>query len=372
VLRAKNLLWFLGALLFAGACSMDAPEENPPVSLESALDGEVDSGFLRAVEPREFKFPGDHGAHDGYRNEWWYITGNLETEQGEAFGYQVTFFRIALTSDTAEKRLSRWAASHVWMAHVALTDPEKGQHIAYEKLAREAMGLAGVQPDPFKIWVGDWQLYSPTNSFPWQIKIAGEDFELDLKIDALRRPLLHGDRGLSQKSEKAGNASFYYSITRLKTGGTIKIGANQFSVTGLSWLDREWSSSILGENQIGWDWFSLQLDEDTDLMFYNLRNRDGKSDPHSAGSILTSDNRQILLDHTDLDLTPTRWWKNPKGVNYPVTWELYIKPLQRKIVVESVLNNQEMNLSVNYWEGMVTVTEHDKQIGKGYLELTGY
>ena len=372
MVRAKTLLCFLGAVLFAGACSMDAPEAPSSLSLGPALGGEVNSDFLHATEPTEFKFPKDHGAHDGYRNEWWYITGNLQTEQGRVFGYQFTLFRVALMPDLSKKRLSRWAASHVWMAHVALTDPERGQHIAHEKLSREAMELAGVQADPFKIWVGDWQLYSATNSFPWQIKVAAEGFELDLKINALSRPLLHGDSGLSQKSEKSGNASYYYSITRLDTNGNIAIDAEQFSVTGLSWLDREWSSSALGKHQTGWDWFSLQLDDGTDLMFYNLRNRQGTSDPHSAGSILTADNRQISLDHTDLILTPTRWWENARGVRYPIAWELYIKPLQRKIMVESVLDDQEMNLSVNYWEGMVSVTEQEEQIGKGYLELTGY
>ncbi len=370
---ANILVWFFGVLLLSAVgCSNEVPEVDPPISLESALGGDVDAGFLRAVEHREFKFPEDHGAHNGYRNEWWYIFGNLETKQGRVFGYQITFFRIALASDTSEKRLSQWAASHVWMAHVALTDPENGQHIAYEKLAREAMELAGIRQDPFKIWVGDWQLSSPTKSFPWQLKIDGEEFELDLEINALTRPVLQGDRGLSQKSEKVGNASYYYSITRLKTKGTINIGGEEFQVTGLSWLDREWGTSVLGENQIGWDWFALQLDEGTDLMFYNLRNSEGRSDPNSAGTILTASNNQITLDNTNLDLVPKRWWKNSEGVNYPVAWELYIKPQNRKIVVESVLNNQEINLSVNYWEGMVTVTENNQQIGKGYMELTGY
>ncbi len=354
------------------ACSTETPEGEPGISLESALGGDADTGFLRAVEHREFNFPEDHGAHDGYRNEWWYITGNLETAQGRTFGYQVTFFRIALTTQIAKARPSRWASSHVWMAHVALTDPQGGRHTAHEKLAREAMDLAGVRRDPFKIWVGEWQLYSPDNSFPWQIEVVGTDFELDLKVDALTRPLLQGDRGLSQKSSKPGNASYYYSITRLKTSGTVKVGAGEYPVTGLSWLDREWSTSALGENQTGWDWFSLQLDEGTDLMFYNLRNREGGSDPYSAGTIVTADNDQVSLDHTNLELIPIRWWTNSKGAEYPVAWELYIKPQQRKLVVESVINNQEINLSVNYWEGMVTVTENDRQIGKGYLELTGY
>jgi predicted secreted hydrolase len=365
--------WLSGALMLSTvACSPEIPEGDPSITLESVLSGEADLGFLRAVEHREFKFPEDHGAHDGYRNEWWYITGNLETTQGRAFGYQITFFRIALTSNTAKTRTSRWATSHVWMAHVALTDPESGQHLAYEKFAREAMDLAGIRQDPFKIWVEDWQLHSPNTSFPWRLKIDGEDFDLDLNVDALTRPVLQGREGLSQKSDEPGNASYYYSITRLKTWGTVKIGTDQFLVTGLSWLDREWSTSALGEDQVGWDWFSLQLDEGTDLMFYNLRTREGGSDPYSAGTILTANNNQLLLGHNNLDLIPVRWWSNSKGVKYPVAWELYIKPQKRKLVVESVIDNQEMNLSVNYWEGMVTVSENSKQIGKGYLELTGY
>ena len=359
-------------MLSAIACSTENPEGDSTISLESALGGEADSGFLRALEHRAFKFPDDHGAHNGYRNEWWYITGNLETLQGRAFGYQVTFFRIALTSDIEKKRQSQWAANHIWMAHAALTDPEGRQHMAKEKLAREAVELAGVRQDPFKIWVGDWQLQSSNRSFPWQLKVDGEDFELELNIDALTRPVLQGDRGLSQKSSHPGNASYYYSITRLKTLGTIKIGAEQFQVTGLSWLDREWSTSVLGENQVGWDWFSLHLDEGTDLMFYHLRNREGASDSNSAGIILTANSHQVSLDHTNLELSPVRWWTNSQGVKYPVAWELYIKPQKRKLIVESVIDNQEMDLSVQYWEGMVTVTENNMEIGKGYMELTGY
>ena len=372
-MRARILHWLSGALMLSAvACSTENPEGDPTISLESALGGEADSGYLRALEHREFIFPEDHGAHNGYRNEWWYITGNLETSQGRAFGYQITFFRIALTSDTENKRQSRWATNHIWMAHVALTDPEGSQHISQERLAREAMDLAGVSQNPFKLWVGDWQLQSPNTSFPWQINVDGEGFELELNVDALTSPVLQGDRGLSQKNSKPGNASYYYSITRLKTRGTIKMGAEQFAVTGLSWLDREWSTSALGENQVGWDWFSLQLDEGTDIMFYNLRNREGKSDPNSAGLILTANGHQILLDHTNLELAPVRWWTNSKGVKYPVAWELHIKPQKRKLVVASVINNQEMDSSVKYWEGMVTVTENNMEIGKGYLELTGY
>ncbi len=353
------------------ACSGETPESTS-ISLQQALGQTENSGFLFADKPRKFSFPEDHGPHDGFRNEWWYLTGNIAAGQGRQYGYQVTFFRIALATESNTQRRSNWATNHVWMAHVALTDINAKKHYARERFSREAVGLAGIRIDSYKIWVGNWKMFSPTLDSPWQLDIPTEDFQLKLNLVPAKAPVLQGNQGLSQKSSENGNASYYYSVTRLHSEGSIEIHGQSHSVTGLSWLDREWSSSALGKDQVGWDWFSMQLDDGSDLMFYHLRNSQGNADRHSAGSIVSAEGQITQLKFDDVTLEPKRWWKNSAGTRYPVAWELEIKPLNQTWVVEALLDSQEMALSVRYWEGLVAIKLSDREIGKGYLEMTGY
>ena len=250
--------------------------------VSSALGGDAVDGFARAIAPRDFRFPADHNAHPDFRNEWWYVTGQVEATDGERFGYQVTFFRIAIAAE-ATNLASAWATRQLWMAHAALTEIDGARHHHDERLARGAVGLSGQDAKPFQVWLEDWSIRGGDGGvFPWQITVASDDFDLALSIEPLRDPVLQGDAGLSQKSDEPGNASYYYSITRLATSGELRRGRERLSVTGVSWLDREWSTSALGDDQSGWDWFSLQLAGSRDLMLYRLRSRRSAGGPRST------------------------------------------------------------------------------------------
>lgn len=358
-------LFILLLLLFAGCSPQPGTAPGVPTSWEQA-------GFLRADRPREFSFPEDHGPHQGYRTEWWYLTGNLKTPDKRPFGYQITLFRIALTPEPPDRSASAWRAGHIWMAHLALTDVATKTHYSQERFSREALGLAGAQRDPLSIWVEDWRLYRDGIQSPWRLSAGTDEFSLELKLKPVREPVLQGENGLSRKGSEPGNASYYYSITRLDTSGTLTLADQRISLRGLSWMDREWSTSALADDQAGWDWFSLQLDDGSDLMFYRLREKSGESSPQSAGSLLNADGTLLKLHVADVALSARRWWKNSEGVRYPVAWELNVKPLQRRFLIEALVDNQEMDLSVRYWEGAVSVKEAGGQIGSGYLEMTGY
>ncbi len=259
----KRVLLTLLTVLCA-AC--ERPPTEAGIEVANALGGEAAAGFARAVTPRTFTFPEDHNAHPDFRNEWWYITGQMQAQDGERFGYQVTFFRIALAPDEPQ-RDSAWSTRQVWMAHAALTEIDGGEHHHAARLSRGALGLAGQTSQPFRIWLEDWSVGgNEDGAFPWHLQFTSEDFELNLTLSQERAPLLPGDDGLSPKSAEPGNASYYYSITRLATEGSIVRAGETLAVTGRSWLDREWSTSALAEDQVGWDWFSLQLDSGDDLM----------------------------------------------------------------------------------------------------------
>jgi predicted secreted hydrolase len=355
------------------ACSDPPQQVTEEIAVDQALGSGADPGFARAVEPREFSFPQDHGPHPEFQHEWWYFTGNLVDADSRRFGYQVTFFRIALAPEQAA-RTSNWATRQVWMAHVALSDIADGRHHARERFVRDALGLAGARLDPLRVWIEDWWLARKINGEKWQLHVATDAFSLDLALDALRPPVLQGNQGLSQKSAEPGNASYYYSIPRLASQGTVKLGDREFKVDGLSWLDREWSTSALGPEQEGWDWFSLQLDDGTDIMYYQLRHKDGRPDPHSRGSALLADGTRVDLSPKNIELRPLDWWTSDDGRRYPVAWAFHGPPFSRPVEVRALIPDQLMALSVRYWEGAVEVlnTEDATHLGYGYLEMTGY
>ena len=363
-------------LCLLGCCG---PDQDPDkaISLHQAMSdgssGNDDAGFARTLEPRSFSFPQDHGPHPEFKNEWWYFTGNLADESGRRFGYQVTFFRIGLAADGAA-RTSRWATRRVWMAHVALSDIRAGEHHARERLVRGALGLAGATTEPLRAWVEDWSLSREADSEPWRLEIETDAFSLDLELNALRPPVLQGDRGLSRKSAEPGNASYYYSIPRLETRGELSVEDRGYRVQGLSWLDREWSTSALGPEQAGWDWFSMQLDDGTDIMYYRLRRKDGRPDPHSRGSVQLPDGTRVDLLPEEVELRPLKWWENRDGRRYPIVWEFRAMRLRRTIRVQALIPDQQMDLSVRYWEGAVELLDarDSGHLGYGYLEMTGY
>jgi predicted secreted hydrolase len=360
--------------LFALCLALVACSESPPpasLSVTEQLGGAPAEGFLRAEAPREFRFPEDHGPHAGFRNEWWYLTGNLDGADGHRFGYQATFFRIAL-DPTPATRHSHWAASEVWMAHLAVSDATTATHRGVERFARAAAGLAGAETEPLRVWLEDWALDSDDGGATWRLRATTDDFGLDLALRPSRPAILQGDGGLSRKSAEPGNASYYYSLPRLETLGTVTLGGGRHAVTGLSWLDREWSTSVLGAQQVGWDWLALQLADGRDLMYYRLRREDGSVDPMSRGSLVDGAGARTELG-PDLDLRPFRHWTAADGRRYPVEWTLRLPREADELRVVAAFDAQQMPLAVRYWEGMVDVRDASGALrGRGYLEMTGY
>lgn len=341
-------------------------------------DDTVPTGFDRADGPREFSFPRDYGPHPGYQTEWWYYTGNLETADGRHFGYQLTFFRRALepASDAAE-RPSAWATSQVYMGHLALTDVAGGDFIATERFGRGAAGLAGAQTDPYRVWLEDWSAEQESQDVT-RLHAAAEGIELDLHLREAKGPALQGDEGYSQKGPEPGDASYYYSLTHLETSGTITASGESFVVEGLSWMDHEFSTSALSAGQVGWNWFSLQLDDGGEVMLYQIRHADGSIDPLSAGSIIALDGAVTPLHAAagDYTIEVLDTWRSPhSGADYPARWRITIPVQGLTLTVEPWLADQELNVSYAYWEGAVRLSgerEGRSVSGNGYVELTGY
>lgn len=345
--------------------------------LSTLLNADNNAGFSMATEPRTFEFPRDHGPHPEFRNEWWYMTGNLDAADGRRFGFELTFFRFALEPDPAASE-SAWRTNQVYIAHFAVTDADGQKFYVAERFSRGALGLAGADADPFRVWIDDWEIASTTadsDHEQWRLQANDEDFALDLQLIAEKAAVLNGDMGLSQKSAASGNASYYYSITRWQTEGQLRLGDEVFTVSGLSWLDREWSSSSLGSDQKGWDWFALQLSDGSELMFYNLRKTDGTQDVHSAGTWTPADGRSRHLDRDAVSVAVTKEWASPAGGTYPAAWKMRIPSLELDLRVVPVLDDQELFTTVRYWEGAVDVagTRQGVEVsGRGYVELTGY
>ncbi len=352
------------------SCETEQPASGPAVSVEQVMGSQPDPGFARAFEPRALEFPRDHGAHPEYATEWWYLTGNLQSESGRGFGYQFTLFRVALRPGEAVKD-SAWRAQQVYMGHLAISDIAEARHHSAERFARAAAGLAGARVSPFEVWLGPWSMRGGGELFPLTLSAQHEDMGLSLQLDSGDKPLvLQGERGLSRKSATPGNASYYYSFTRLPTRGELRIGDTAYTVQGYSWMDREWSSSALDKDQSGWDWFALQLDDGRELMFYRLRDREGGAHPFSRGSLVERDGSVHSLLPDQVELTPLRHWRAEDGARYPVGWRLQVAEHQLDLEVQALLDDQLMDHSVRYWEGAVDVS--GSQRGAGYLELSGY
>lgn len=368
-----------------------APGEPGPVPagsvdssrLSELLGSKRPEGYAVADSPRKFSFPEDHGPHPEFRNEWWYLTGNLEDDGGRRFGYEFTLFRFSLSPGTAERsNPSSWKTNQVFIAHFAVTDAERGRFQFEQRYARGVLGLAGAQSSPFRVWIEDWSVTenpltagSGQSAENWLLDVAGEGLGLELNLRAAKPVVLNGIDGLSQKSDETGNASYYYSIPRLESAGRLRISGETFEVTGTSWLDREWSSSALSGDQRGWDWFALQLSDGSDLMFYNLRKVDGSQDPHSAGTHVDAEGRATHLGADQVVIRVTAEWASPLGGSYPARWELELPSQDLVLTITPVMPNQELVTTVRYWEGAVDVrgTRSGKDIeGMGYVELTGY
>lgn len=334
------------------------------------------SGFTRADKPRQFKFPADFGAHPDYQTEWWYYTGNLDTADGHHFGYQLTFFRRALLPpDNAAPRASNWATQQVYMAHFALTDVSAGRFVAFERLSRAAGGLAGAQASPYQVWLDDWSV-KETGANTTQLHAAKGDLVIDLTLTDTTGPVLQGDHGYSQKGPGTGEASYYYSLPHLESHGDIMVGAVSYQVSGLSWMDHEFSTSALANDQVGWDWFALQLSNGSELMIYQIRKADGSIDPFSSGTLIAPDGSSKHLKRDDVQINVEATWKSPHTqALYPSRWQLNVPSINLSLEIEPYLQDQELNVSYSYWEGAVHfsgTTAGQAVNGAGYIEMTGY
>lgn len=343
-------------LLLSGCDQAPAPEDSFAGLGSDAAD------FAQVVPGKVFSFPEDHGPHDGFRIEWWYVTANLKDAQGNVFGVQWTLFRNALKAGPVQPG---WRDSTVWLGHAAVTSATR--HYAAERLARGGVGQAGAQAEPFNAWIDDWTFATyPGAASPladMQLKASGAQFAYDLHLTSSRPLVLQGDGGYSRKSDQ-GQASYYYSQPFLTASGSVSLDGHTYQVSGPAWLDREWSSQPLAASQTGWDWFSLHLDRGAQLMLFRVREKD--SDGYLTGTWIDAQGHTQTLHNSDIQLTPLTT-TTIDGRNIPTRWSLKIPGKQLDITTEAVNPKAWMDLGIPYWEGPVRF-----EGGVGYLEMTGY
>jgi predicted secreted hydrolase len=372
--------WLLALLTPAllPACNGTDRGSQTRLSLAETLAGADTAGYERALTPRDFVFPADHGPHEGFRTEWWYVTGNLTSSTGRDFGFQFTIFRSALAPQPPDLG-SAWATNQAYMAHFTVTDVSEGRFHAHERFARGALDLAGATAEPLRVWLEDWSIAGTTSdAFPLRLSAREGDVALDLALEAGKPAVPQGDRGLSRKGPEPGNASYYYSHTRMPAAGTLVVDGDTLVVSGLAWLDREWSTSALSEGQVGWDWVALQLDDGWDLMAYRLRRDDGSADTWSDAVLVDPRGVPTPIEWgTQISVESTGSWSSPiDRAAYPSGWRISVPERGWSLAVEPRIPNQELDLAFRYWEGAVSVRgtgEGGAQVeGRGYVELTGY
>jgi predicted secreted hydrolase len=355
--------WAVGVLLL----TLTGCDDSSKTSESFAGLGSDAAAFKQVTPGRVFSFPADHGAHDGYRVEWWYITANLKDPQGREFGVQWTLFRNALKAGPEQPG---WASQIIWLGHAAVTSATV--HHAAERYARGGIGQAGVQNVPFAAWIDDWRLSTQTDTAnplaEMHVQASGKGFNYRLRLNASRPVVLQGEQGFSQKSEQGqGQASYYYSQPFFQASGSLEIDGTTYQVSGPAWLDREWSSQPLRANQTGWDWFSLHLDSGAQLMLFRVRQKDGAA--YLTGTWISPDGSAVQLLRDEISLTPLAS-SEVAGRSLPTRWSIKV-PGKGLDITSSALNPKAwMDLRIPYWEGPVQLSGSDA--GSGYLEMTGY
>ena len=332
------------------------------------------AGFARAIGPREWQFPRDHGAHPNYQTEWWYYTGNLASDNGRRFGFQFTIFRRAL-SPLASPSDSEFRTNDIYMAHFTVSDIASGDFYHDVRYARGGAGLAGAVVDPrYRVWLEDWQILAQNDdATQTSINAASEEYAIALRLKQVKPPALQGDDGLSPKSAEIGNASYYYSLSRLLTEGSISISDETFDLAGVSWMDHEFSTSALGADAQGWDWFGLIFDDETELMVGQIRLTDGGIEPVFGGLLIYADGSTRRLRSDDINISVTESWRSRHSdADYPAGWDIEIDGDGGfRIVVAPLQADQELHgTDIIYWEGAVVIS--GDKTGYGYAELTGY
>ena len=332
--------------------------------------------FRQALPGYRFEFPRDHFNHPEFQTEWWYYTGNLKTSEGRRFGFELTFFRRGIRRPP--ENASVWDVNDVYLAHLAVSDIEAGRFHHAERLNRAGGGLAGVSATKELIWNGNWQV-KWDGSKQW-LHAVTEDFSLELDLAAVKPPVVHGTEGISRKAEGEGNASHYISLPRLTARGRLQLSGEHFELAGTVWMDHEFFTNSPADNQSGWDWLGIQLEDNTELMLYRLRRKDGTVEPASSGTWVDAKGQAHPLRLADFELVPGRTWKSPvTGAVYPIEWRVRVPKLRLDLVVTTPLDDQELRskseITPTYWEGAIDVQgtrEGKPAAGAGYLELTGY
>jgi predicted secreted hydrolase len=342
--------------------------------------------YQLALPGRKLSFPADHYSHPDFRTEWWYYTGHLEAASGRRFGYQVTFFRFGVRDRQKDLKVMP-PFTELYMAHFAFSDIAAKKFVFRERINRGFAGnpggrgyddKAGAAIDRYLVWNEDWKVEGGEQDH--RITVSDRGTTLKLSLSSLKPPVLHGDRGHSQKGEGEGRASYYYSLTRMETEGELTVEGKAEKVRGISWMDHEFGSNQLGEDQVGWDWFSIQLDNKSELMLYLMRRKDGSVDPYSSGTLISDNGTTKRLILKDFHIDVLQRWKSPKsGANYPSKWKISVPGEELELEVTPPFADQELITSrstrVTYWEGAVDIKGTWKQspiAGRGYVEMTGY
>lgn len=327
--------------------------------------------YRQALPGYRYSFPRDHFAHPEFRTEWWYYTGNLHDGGGRRFGFELVFFRQAQRRGASDNR-SAWRVDDLYLAHLALTDVAAGRFRYRKRLNRAGPGIAGASRELGRIWNGNWSAEIAADRH--RLNAVSDEFQFTLNLRPEKPPVVHGVNGVSQKAGGAGKASHYVSFTRLAVIGAVQVKGRRHEVTGSAWMDHEWFTSQLEPGQVGWDWFSAQFDDGTELMLFQLRRKDGTMEPYSSGTYVDAEGKARHLRLPDFSLDPLEYWTSAKtGARYPVRWGLRVPSLGLQLECAAVLKDQEIpaeGAGPGYWEGAVTY--RGSQSGRGYLEMTGY
>jgi predicted secreted hydrolase len=376
-LRSCIFSCVIASLLLAACASENVPSSQIILPELEGIAEEIPPGFVAVDGSRPLTFPRDFGAHEEFRTEWWYYTGNLQTPDGRPFGFELTIFRVSLLPPAVELPAeSQWYGRSVYFAHFAVSDITDEQFHAFERYARPGPGLAGAQGDPYRVWLEDWEIRESAEGV-YRLQAAQAGLALYLTLTDEMGVILHGEEGYSRKGDSPTHASYYYSQPRLRAEGTIKVDGIQYRVSGLAWKDHEFGSGVLDEDQVGWDWFSLQFEAGQALMLFQLRERDSDISSSSSGTFVYEDGTTQHVPNTDFSIEVLKNWRSPQtqGV-YPSSWQIRLEDIDCILNVRPWMADQEINFTaVTYWEGAVRfegTCAGESVRGDGYVELTGY
>ena len=384
-MKSTLIVVFIATLIIGVFISMTIDEESIEESDTGSNDvvtflssASSDAGFSAVTPGYEISLPKDFGAHTDYRQEWWYFTGVLSSESSRRFGYQLTFFRF---SDRQNVNLtgSKWDSSDIWMAHFAVSDITSQQQIANEDYSRGAIALAGVKAQPFSVWLNGWSVSTLKNDTDekestWLLHANDKGVSLKLYLRLTGEPVLQGESGYSVKDENGDSASYYFSFPHIQTTGELTVENESFQVQGTSWMDREWSTSVLTRNQLGWDWMGLRFTDGSSLMVFQVRRANGR--PYRYAMFIDSKGVKTKISSDEIELQADKYWQTShteEGI--PTVWLLSISSIDLKLTVSAAFDNQFLDLVFPYWEGVVDVSGsigNTTLKGDGYLEMTGY